>query len=488
MTQKHWRWRYWPLKFKLMFLMLATSLLGILLVCASLIVIENHTYRNQMDAEMNAIAAVVAEQSAAALLFEDQGQLDSIISSLNRISSAELACVYDLDNRLLSIWSSERVLGCPAEIHTLQQGFGNSYYQILTPVLLDDETVGYFYLRAHLGVLAKHLGNFILMASAVGLVIWVGLIVVASALQRMISQPILELSDTADEIADKQDYGIRAPVRSFDELGHLSTAFNEMIATIQTQNQQIMDSYENLERVVAERTAELSLANKELEAFSYSVSHDLRQPLRAIDGFSQALEEDCADRLDETGLDYLRRVRAASIRMGHLIDGMLCLSRVTRQVIEYQDVDISALLAELRDELMASDCDIPSSISIQPGIVAQGDESMLRIAFYNLLENAWKYTSRCAQRDIRVSAEKTDDAVTIIVQDNGAGFDMQYVDKLFVAFNRLHSPSEFPGTGIGLATVYRVVRRHYGEISAMSSEGKGATFFVKLPRAALKGE
>ena len=223
------------------------------------------------------------------------------------------------------------------------------------------------------------------------------------------------------------------------------------------------------------------MANRELEAFSYSVSHDLRQPLRAIEGFGQALEEDYGDQLNEAGKDYLRRIRAASVRMASLIDGLLVLSRVSRQPMENEVVDLTGLAREITDELLNIDDTVPTEVNIQQGIRVTGDSRLLRVAFQNLLENAWKYSAKGEKRLINISATRAGRFIIVEVQDNGVGFDMRYVDKLFVAFNRLHTPAEFGGTGIGLATAYRVIRRHKGDISAVSEVGKGARFRVRLP-------
>jgi signal transduction histidine kinase len=167
--------------------------------------------------------------------------------------------------------------------------------------------------------------------------------------------------------------------------------------------------------------------------------------------------------------------------MASLIDGLLVLSRVSRQPMENESIDLTTLLQEISDELMNIDDSVPTEVNIQKGIQVVGDSRMLRVAFQNLLENAWKYSARVEKRRVDVSAEETVSSIRIEVRDNGVGFDMRYIDKLFVAFNRLHTPSEFGGTGIGLATVYRVVRRHHGEISASSEVGKGARFDVTLP-------
>jgi len=475
------RWRYWRLKTKLLFLTLFTSALGISLVCISLILVENQNYRKQLESELHVIAGILAEQSAAALLFTDRDQLGNIISSLERIGTIRQACIYTPGGGVLSALESQDTRPCPDITQPLEAGFVGDAYQLLIPVTLDNETVGHLYLTSHLEVMRNHIRTFVLVTIAVGALILLALVFLALRLQRIVSGPILTLSETAERIARDADYSIRAPVSGTDELGRLGSTFNEMIGTIEQQNRRILESRDSLERIVEARTSELSMANRELEAFSYSVSHDLRQPLRAIEGFGQALEEDCGEQLNDAGKDYLRRIRAASVRMASLIDGLLVLSRVSRQPMENESVDLTNLLQEISDELMNIDHSVPTEVNIQKGIQVVGDSRMLRVAFQNLLENAWKYSAKVEKRRVDVSAVETGGSITIEVRDNGVGFDMRYIDKLFVAFNRLHTPSEFGGTGIGLATVYRVVRRHHGEISASSEVGKGARFDVTLP-------
>jgi light-regulated signal transduction histidine kinase (bacteriophytochrome) len=229
--------------------------------------------------------------------------------------------------------------------------------------------------------------------------------------------------------------------------------------------------------------SDLANANRELEAFSYSVSHDLRAPLRHIDGFARALAEDYADRLDGTGLNFLSRIRAGAQRMGTLIDDLLSLSRVTRTQLTRTDVDLTSLAREVSARLQEEDPNRPVDWRIAPAVRVRGDAQLLRIAVENLLGNAWKFTSKRADAVIEFSVAPTsfpDGARTYVVRDNGAGFDMAHAQKLFGAFQRLHGVAEFPGTGIGLATVQRIVRRHGGNVWAEGSVGEGATFFFTL--------
>ena len=237
--------------------------------------------------------------------------------------------------------------------------------------------------------------------------------------------------------------------------------------------QQIRRLNADLERRVQERTAELTAANRELESFAYSISHDLRAPLRSIDGFSHLLAEEYAPQLDGNGRSYLERVRRAAQRMGKLIDDILELSRVTRQSMHKSQVDLSRLAREILDELAQATPDRKFQIELANGLVALGDPQLLRVLLQNLLENAWKYTSRCTVARISMGCEDLAGETVYVISDNGVGFDMIYADRLFVPFQRLHKPEEFEGTGIGLATVARIVHRHGGKVWAESAPGQG---------------
>jgi signal transduction histidine kinase len=225
----------------------------------------------------------------------------------------------------------------------------------------------------------------------------------------------------------------------------------------------------------------LEATNHELEAFSYSVSHDLRSPLRGIDGFSQALLEDYQDRLDVQGVDYLQRVRAASQRMAQLIDDILQLSRVTRAPLRNEQVDLSAIATAIASDLQDAHPQRQVTFRIADGIVVHGDSHLLRLALTNFLNNAWKFTARHTQAIIEFGVTNHNGTPAYYVRDDGAGFDMAYADKLFGAFQRLHPATEFDGTGIGLATVQRVIHRHGGRVWAEGRIEKGATFYFTLP-------
>jgi len=253
-----------------------------------------------------------------------------------------------------------------------------------------------------------------------------------------------------------------------------------------TERKRIHDNIRRLNEELEARNAELGALNKELEAFSYSVSHDLRAPLRAIDGFSLALLEDYRDKLGTEGRSQLERIRAATVRMGHLIDDMLKLARVARSEPVLDEVDLSSLAEEIISQLKDQEPERSATIDIEPGLKTTGDRHLLRAMLENLLGNAWKFTSKSDETHIQFGVSSGNSLPVFFVRDNGVGFDMRYADKLFGVFQRLHAERDFPGTGVGLATVQRIVRKHGGRIWAESTVGKGATFyFVLQPKAIL---
>jgi signal transduction histidine kinase len=235
-----------------------------------------------------------------------------------------------------------------------------------------------------------------------------------------------------------------------------------------------------LEERVRERTFRLEAANKELESFSYSVSHDLRAPLRIIEGFSSAIEEEQAHKLDGAGKDYFRRIRSAANRMSLLIDALLNLSRHSRGELTRTRVDLSALARGICEDVARNRPGRSVECIIHGGIVAEGDAVMLRVVMENLLENAWKFTFKYDPARIEFGATRTKGDDVYFVRDNGAGFDRAYAEKLFIAFQRLHTGEDYPGIGIGLATVRRIINRHGGRIWAEGEVGKGAVFYFTL--------
>ena len=269
-------------------------------------------------------------------------------------------------------------------------------------------------------------------------------------------------------------------LRNENGISHGSIGLFQDITERKLAEEEIYKLNAELEQRVRERTIQLETTNKELEAFSYSVSHDLRAPLRGIDGWSQALLEDYSDKLDEQARKYIDRVRSETQRMGYLIDDMLKLSRLTRAEMAKEQVDLSALAQAVAGRLQQTEPQRQVGFNIQAGLIAEGDSRLLEAVLANLLGNAFKFTAKRADARIEFGKTESQGQRVFFVRDNGAGFDMAYSQKLFGAFQRMHKVTEFPGNGIGLATAQRIIHRHGGRIWAEAEIGRGAVFYFTL--------
>jgi len=304
------------------------------------------------------------------------------------------------------------------------------------------------------------LAGLALIALSAGAAAWL--------INRNVLAPIGRLKQATREVA-AHNWNYTLGIVSNDEIGELSRTFDAMTQSLRT-------SFAQIER----SNQELAALNQEIEAFSYSVSHDLRTPLRSMDGFSLALLEDYGDKLDDEAKDSLQRIRAASQRMGRLIDELLGLSRVTRAELKWQSVDLSEMAREIADALRQQEPQRTVEWLIEDGMKVHADKALMHIVMQNLLENAWKFTGKTDKAVIRVGVLQQGGEKEYFVADNGVGFDMAYADRLFGAFQRLHHESEFAGTGIGLAIVQRIFRRHEGRVRVQAQPGLGATFFFRL--------
>jgi len=300
----------------------------------------------------------------------------------------------------------------------------------------------------------------------------IGIIASSFLVGRSISKPLTRLAEYSKIIGEGK-YIKDFEFKGKDEIASVAKDVKTMVG-------QLRKHREHLEELVEERTSKLTAVNKELEAFSHSVSHDLRAPLRSIDGFSLALEEDYGSKLDKGGKDFLNRVRSATKKMSELIDDMLILSRITRKKLHYKKVNLSKIANEIAEDLKKVQPERRVEFKIVPQINAVADEGLIRIVLENLLGNAYKFTENNKNTNIKFNISSTNGRKTYTISDNGVGFDMTYYDKLFSPFQRLHSEIEFKGTGIGLAIVQRIVHLHHGKVWAESKVGEGATFYFTL--------
>jgi len=368
------------------------------------------------------------------------------------------------------------VENCPPEPPAEGYRFSRNRLELITPVMIEGKLSGTIYLVQDLEEMYTSLFHY---AWTVGLVLLVSIIValgLAIGLQGIISDPILELTIAARAITEHKNYSVRAVKHRHDEIGLLVTAFNDMLEQIQVRDEALKHAHDELEQRVLDRTAELEAANKELEAFSYSISHDLRAPLRAVDGYAGILLEDYAPRLDADGKRVCTVICESARRMGRLIDDLLAFARVGRTAIHLSTVDMAAMAQSIFLEVTTPESRARIDFNVGPLPGVAGDQALIRQVWINLLSNAVKFSSKKERAVIEVRAAQSENGVVYSVRDNGAGFEMQYIDKLFGVFQRLHSAKEFEGTGCGLAIVQRIIKRHGGRIWAEAETGKGATF------------
>ena len=482
-----------PLRHKLIAIIFFVSGLSSLIGFGIVLNNDLHGLRQQMIGSASFIARTVADYSAVDLAFVDQKSALTTLAVLK--DNPDINNVILLDN-LRQVFVSLRPTGTGKRfvmpVGVISQHGGSLV--VLQPARYRGNTYGYVYLdystQRYWRDVRSRVLDFVISSSVTLIIAFL----LAMWLQASVSGPIAQLARTAQEISVADDYSRQLAPATHDEIGDLYRAFNDMMQRInqhdlsrqqilmelQDKQQQLQEYQENLERRVAERTQALETANREMEAFSYSVSHDLRAPLRAIDGFSQALAEDYADVLDATASDYLGRVRQAAQHMGRLIDDLLRLSRVSRSPLHPEEVDLTAMAHDVCQRLRQSQPDRQVEIQIEVGMQVIADSGLIQIVLSNLIGNAWKYTSRTAGAKISLTSDVQNGQTLFTVSDNGAGFDMRHASKLFGAFQRLHHASEFEGTGIGLATVQRIILRHNGRVWAEAEPGKGARFSFVL--------
>jgi signal transduction histidine kinase len=486
---------------KLVGVVLVTTFVALTLALGAMTAYTLRDYHRALLADMHTQAELIGRMTAPALAFDDDAVAKSNLALLALRSQVQAAAIYSARGALFASYARN---GAAVDFPTLPAIDGvavdGSRLTLWRRIVEHDEIVGTIYLSADYEM-RERIGDYLGIAGLAAVVAMAVAYLLSSPLQRTVIRPLLAIAQVSRAVVEQGDYSRRAEKLSDDEVGLLAESFNAMLAEIGRRTselehandelarqvaerdraeQEVLDLNAVLEARVRERTAQLEAVNQELEAFCFSVSHDLRAPLRSIDGFGQALVEDFPDVIPDDARRYLARIRAATLRMGQLIEDLLNLSRVSRSPLRREPVDVGEVAREVVAEIAQREPDRQVEVSIWDGMQTEADPALLRAALENLISNAWKFSANASKPRIEVGALKDRGRQTFFVRDNGAGFDMAHAGKLFTPFQRLHSEREFSGTGIGLATVQRIVQRHGGRIWADAQVGSGATFWFTL--------
>lgn len=462
-------------------IILLTCVTVLLLASAGLVINELRTYRGSAVSDLTETADLIGGNSTAALTFNNPDDAREILATLKKDQHMLAACIYNKQNMMFASYARPGTTADfppepPAEAHH----FSRNRLNLTKTIFISGKPSGAVYLVQDLEEMYTNLINYSWLVGLLLLVSIVVALLIATRLQRMVSGPILELTAAAREISECNNYSLRVAKRGRDESGQLVEAFNYMLDQIQARDTALQEARADLERHVAERTAQLEAANKELEAFSYSVSHDLRAPLRSINGYTSILLEDYVPHIDAEGKRICAVICESARKMGLLIDDLLAFSRIGRMAVQPSNVDMATMVRSIFMEVTTPESGKRIDFHVDPLPVAVADPNLIRQVWTNLLLNAVKFSSKKVHAVIKVSARQSENETVYSVQDNGAGFDMQYVDKLFGVFQRLHSIKEFEGTGCGLAIVERIIKRHGGRVWAEAETDKGATFYFTL--------
>jgi signal transduction histidine kinase len=471
---------------KLMWMNLLVSATVLLLAVLAFFFYDLFSFRQNLIRNLETSARIVGANSVSAMLFADQRSAAATMEALGSspdILGATLVTAQGntfAEYRKPGSMQSIRLLPLPT-------GRNDDYWVTGQRVLLahrivfQGKSVGTVYIAAELSETTRRARRYLAIAAIILLLCMVAGLLISSTARRLIAQPLVALAETARRVSRERDYSVRAEAhRDNDEIAILVDAFNEMLIQIQERDTALNRARESLEVRVQERTAALRTANRELEAFSYTVAHDLRGPLDTVQGMVYILESMAGeDRVAERA-EILKQLRQSTHGMALLIDDLLNLSRASTVALRREQVSLSSLAGEIADDLKRSEPARNVAFTIAQLPEVEADAGLMRVALDNLIRNAWKYTSQHAAAHIEFGATRVRGETAYFVRDDGAGFDPKLNDQLFQPFHRLHSRGEFPGTGIGLATVQRILARHGGRIWAEGAIEMGATFWFTL--------
>lgn len=465
---------------------------ALVLACAGFGTYDYVMFRRGCVQNLSIQAQIVASNSASALLFNDPASAGNTLAALRASKNIIGARIFTTTGQPFAGYSRSNHRASPLAYAVSGPGveqhwFKNQKLILSRRITFQGKFIGTAVICSDLTQIDARLRAYMLICGIMLIACLGAALLLSSFARRSIAVPIVKLAETARKIAGEKNYSVRIePGPTRDEIGGLLESFNEMLEEIQARDAALLLAHNQLEARVEERTAQLRSANRGLESFSYSVSHDLRAPLRQISGFANILSDDFGAQLDAGARRYLDLIQKGAANMGRLIDDLINLGRIGRQELMRQPTNLSELaemtLLDLRPEIEARSIDV----RLAPLPLVECDPGLIKQVFANLLANAVKYTRYQERPVIEVGTLEQDGEAAIFVRDNGAGFDQKYENKLFGVFQRLHRAEEFEGTGVGLATVRRIVENHGGRIWAKGEAGKGAAFFFTLRPPARK--
>lgn len=466
------------------FMVSATALL---LACASFFGYDLLSFRQSLLSSLTTEAQITAANTVTALMFDDQQAASATLSALSHSPRIMAGAIYTENGQPFAAYTREGATPIGG-VSPLKPGQRTARWTDRNKILLGSRiefqgnSIGTVYILAETSEVFQHVRNYALISGAILLLCLLCALFVASTFRRVLASPLIGLAETARVVTNRKDYSIRAAQTcNVEEISTLVSSFNAMLMQIEERDQALQQAKEELEQRVLERTSELTATNKELEAFSYSVAHDLRGPLDVIGNIGFLLQHSPDLPADEAIQKLLGELQLGTRKMAALIDDLLNLSRSTRAGLHSAPINLSEMASAIARNLQDSEPHRKVRFKIDPGSKVIADETLMGVVLENLLRNAWKYTSRREDATIQFGMIAGENECIYFVRDNGAGFDPQLADRLFQPFQRLHTNSEFPGTGIGLATVQRIVARHGGRVWAEGDVGRGATFYFTLP-------
>jgi signal transduction histidine kinase len=497
------------IRFKLLLVVLATTFAALLVAGAAMVFYDLRAYEHTWMNDLNTQAEILGKASAAALTFNDPKSAREYLSLLKVRPKIAAAAIYNARGKVFARYTREGTSDPDVPAFPEFEGpriDGNAllFYK---RIVENNEILGTVYLKADYELLSRLTDYLSILGVVCALSLLVALLM-SAWLQTAVTKPILAISEVARQVMEKRDFSLRVRKTTEDEIGYLVDAINDMLAEVGRRQEALEESNVTLGREMAERaraedqlrelnvelerrvdarTEQLEAANKELESFSYSVSHDLRAPVRAIIGFSRMLSEEHINQLGQEAQRLLGVVESEAHRMGALIDDLLAFSRLGRQSMQMNVLDMTQLARATYEGLLNQQSNGKVEFHLGALPRARGDRGLLGQVWVNLIANALKFSSKQAQPRIEVSAISDETEHIYFVRDNGVGFDPRYQSKLYGVFQRLHDPSEFPGTGVGLALVQRIVTRHGGRVWADSKLNEGATFYFTLPKEQVDG-